>query len=58
VVDAFLEQTEASASVDPTGSIRAYMVLEMKETRDGAFAVTLVSCLADFRLWRWRRYVP
>jgi hypothetical protein len=37
VVDAFSEQTEATASVDPAGSIRAYMVLELKETRDGAF---------------------
>jgi hypothetical protein len=30
------EQTGASASVDPLGSIRVYMVLELKETRDGA----------------------
>jgi hypothetical protein len=36
VVDAFTEQTEASVSVDPAGSTRVYMVLELKETRDGA----------------------
>jgi hypothetical protein len=31
-----MEQTEASTSVDPLGSVRVYMVLELKETRDGA----------------------
>jgi hypothetical protein len=31
VVIAFTEQTEASTSVDPPGSIRTYMVLEVKE---------------------------
>jgi hypothetical protein len=30
-----MEQTEASASVDPLGSVRVYMVLELKEMRDG-----------------------
>jgi hypothetical protein len=36
VVDAFTEETEASASVDPVGSVRVYVVFELKETRDGA----------------------
>jgi hypothetical protein len=36
MVDAFVEQTEASVSVDPLGSVRVYMVLELKEMRDGA----------------------
>jgi hypothetical protein len=36
VVDAFTEQTEASTSIDPPGSIRQYMVLELKEARNGA----------------------
>jgi hypothetical protein len=36
MVDAFTEQTEASSSVDPFGSVRVYMVLEPKEMRDGA----------------------
>jgi hypothetical protein len=31
-----MEQTETSASVDPLGSIRVYMVLEQKETSGGA----------------------
>jgi hypothetical protein len=36
VVDAFPEQTEASASVDPSDSVRADMVPELKETTDVA----------------------
>jgi hypothetical protein len=36
VVDAFPEQTEASMSVDPPGSLRTYVVLELKEGRNGA----------------------
>jgi hypothetical protein len=31
-----MEQTEASASVDPAGSITVYMAPELKEMRDGA----------------------
>jgi hypothetical protein len=34
-MDAFTDQTEARASIDPVGSVRVYMVLELKETRDG-----------------------
>jgi hypothetical protein len=33
---AFTEHTETGASVDLLGSVRVYMVLELKETRDGA----------------------
>jgi hypothetical protein len=40
VVDAFTEQTEAGTSVDPPGSIRAYVVLEVKEVRNGAMVPT------------------
>jgi hypothetical protein len=35
-VDAFTEQTEASASVDTADSVRVYTVLELKEMWDGA----------------------
>jgi hypothetical protein len=36
VVDAFTEQTEASPSVDPPGSIGVYVMLELTEVRNGA----------------------
>jgi hypothetical protein len=36
VVDAFTEQKEANASVDPLGRVRVYIVVELKETRDCA----------------------
>jgi hypothetical protein len=34
-VDPFTEKGKAGASVDPVGSVRVYVVLEPKETRDG-----------------------
>jgi hypothetical protein len=35
VVDAFPEQAEAGMPVDPLGSLRTYVVLELKEARNG-----------------------
>jgi hypothetical protein len=35
-VDMFMKQREASASVEPVGSIRIYMMLELKEMEGGA----------------------
>jgi hypothetical protein len=38
IVNAFTEQRDASASVDPAGGVRVYIVLELKETGNGAMA--------------------
>jgi hypothetical protein len=31
-----MKQTEASASAEPAASVRVYMMLELKDMRDGA----------------------
>jgi transposase len=51
-VDAFTEQTEAISSVDPAGSVRVYMVLELKEMRDGAMVPESKKSYSDRQIHR------